>query len=127
MVTLDGARKTLADRRARYINLLTDGENRRRIDGVTSLELRKLLGIDAEFTKHLTSFNTRLGVMPGGGFVHAGSATLAESDLHRSVTIGFCSLDLGNAIVRHVDHRDRDGLTVVGKDARHADLATHKA
>jgi hypothetical protein len=26
--------------------------------------------------------------MPGGGFVHAGSATLAESDLHRSVTIG---------------------------------------
>jgi hypothetical protein len=42
-------------------------------------------------------------------------ATLSESDLDRGITIGVRSLDLGHAIVGHVDDRHRDSVAVVGE------------
>jgi hypothetical protein len=34
---------------------------------------------------------------------------------------------LRNAIVRHIEHSHRNGFAVIGKNARHADLASDKA
>src|SRR5690606_37527416 len=52
--------------------------------------------------------------------------TGAVSHLDRGVAVSFQRLDLGHAVVRHVQHSDRDGLAFLGKNAGHADLATHQ-
>jgi hypothetical protein len=35
--------------------------------------------------------------------------------------------DLGHTVVRHIEHGYRDAYAIVGKNARHADLAPNKA
>jgi hypothetical protein len=72
-------------------------------------------------------FDTGLGQMPGQGLVHARGAAFAESHLHDGVAVILRRFDLGNAIVRHIEHGYRDTYTIVGKNARHADLAPNKA
>jgi hypothetical protein len=59
--------------------------------------------------------------------VHAGSATLTESDLNSGVTVCFRSFDLRNTVVRHVEHGDRNRIPFIREDAHHSNLATEEA
>src|SRR3546814_10022583 len=64
--------------------------------------------------------------MPCLGLGNAGIATCAIGNLHSRITIGFWRLDLGNAVVRHVQYCHRDGLAFLGENTGHADFTPHK-
>src|SRR3546814_3493214 len=64
--------------------------------------------------------------MPGLRLGHAGCATGTVGYLHCRVTIDFWRLDLGNAVVRHVQYCHRDGLAFLGENPGHADFAPHE-
>src|SRR5690606_27572003 len=57
------------------------------------------------------------------GFSNAGGTTRTHSYLHSRVTIGFDILDLGDAVRINLNHRNRNGNTIIGKYASHTALA----
>jgi hypothetical protein len=126
VVALDGACETLTLGNACYIHHLARLEDFR-TDGSTSLVLGSHVGRNREFAHDLGSFDTRLGEMSGLRFVHAIVAARSEGELHRCVAVIVFGLDLGDAIVRHIQHSHRNGCTVLGKNAGHADLATDES
>src|SRR4051812_39946372 len=65
--------------------------------------------------------------MTGKRLAHATRTTLAERDLHGGIAVVLRRLDLGNAVVRHVEHGHRLRNAVIGEDARHADLAADQS
>jgi len=79
-------------------------------------------GVDREFLQALGGGHGLLGEVAGDGLRDAAGATGPVGDLHCAVAVGRSGLDLRDAVVRHVEHGDRHGLAVVGKDAGHAHL-----
>jgi hypothetical protein len=75
----------------------------------------------------MARLNTGLGEVTGQWLVDTRGATFAESHLDDGVAIILLRFDLGDPIVRHIEHGYRDTYAVVGKNARHADLAPNKA
>ena len=67
--------------------------------------------------------DTSLGELAGESLVDARGLLGAERDLNGVVAVGFNRLDTCNTVAGHVEHRDGNGHAVLGKDARHADLA----
>jgi len=124
-VTLDGASKTLTDRSTGYIDNLT---NREDFHGqlVASLQFSQLFSRNLEFNQTKTSLDTRLSEVTGFRLVHTIGLLYAKRNLDSCVAIGFRRLDLRDAVCGHVQHRYRDGCTIFGKDAGHADFATDK-
>jgi hypothetical protein len=80
-----------------------------------------------EFPENFTGFDASLGEMPRGRLANPAGATLTECHLNGSIAIRFRCLYLRDAIVRHIKHCHRDGRTIFGENARHADLASNKA
>jgi hypothetical protein len=72
-------------------------------------------------------FHRRLGEMPLRRLVDAVRAALAERDLDRDVAVLLGGPDLGDAVVRDVEHRHGLRDAVVGKDASHADFAADQS
>jgi hypothetical protein len=64
-----------------------------------------------------------LGVEPGQRLVDQRGALAASGDLQRTIAIDIRGAELGDAVGRRLDHRDRHRGTVIGKHARHAALA----
>src|SRR5208282_1228980 len=126
MVALDHASIALADRSAGNIDLLPDLEyiNTKR---AANLEVGEPLGQHTEFLQYRASLDASLGEMPGGGLVNAACTALAICNLYRAIAVGLGSFDLNHAIVRHVNHGHRNGITIVGKHARHADLPSNQS
>ena len=81
----------------------------------------------------ITALHDASGALTGFGkvtrfsLINTAGAALAKSHLNRGITVGFWRLDLRDAIIGHIEHCYRNGSTVFGKDARHADLASNKA
>jgi hypothetical protein len=75
----------------------------------------------------VTGFNACLGEMARSRLAHTTGAALPECHLDRGIAVNFRRFDLGHAIIRHVDNRNGDGIAVIGKQSRHADLATDKS
>src|SRR5690625_7984459 len=61
--------------------------------------------------------------MAGKGTTDAGGTTRPYGNLHSRVTIGFYILDLGDAIGGNLNHRNRNGNTIIGKYTSHTALA----
>ncbi|MPN45347.1 hypothetical protein SDC9_192914 [bioreactor metagenome] len=125
-MTLDSALEALTLSRPGHIDQLTSSKEGDR-DLVPRLQIGEVRRSHIELLEDVTGLNPRLGQMAGKRLDDAGSAALAESHLDRGIAVGFRGLDLGDAIVRHIKHRHRDGCTIVSKDASHADLAPDKA
>src|SRR6266446_4721337 len=126
MVTLDHAGKTLADGDALHVHLLPDLEDLD-ADLAADLQVGEVLGPGAEFAQRVAGFDTRLGEMPGEGFVDSAGAALAERHLDGCIAILLGALDLGHAVVGDVQDRHRLRESVVGEDPRHADLAADQS
>jgi len=75
----------------------------------------------------VTGLDRGAGEMAGCGFVDAGSAALAERDLHGAVAVRRAGLDLRHAVVGHIQHGHRQRVAVVGENAGHADLAADQS
>jgi hypothetical protein len=91
------------------------------------LEAGGHVGRDTEFLQDLTGFDTRLGEVAGFRLGHARGLAGAERDLDGDVAVGLVGLDLGDAVVGHVQHRHGNGVAVVREDAHHAHLATQQS
>ena len=126
MVALDAASKALTDRNAGDIDLLASFKNGCG-NGVTRLEAVERICCYREFFENARGLNTSLCQVTTQGFSHACRTTLAECNLNSGIAVRFGRLDLCDAIVRHIEHCDGDGSTILGKNARHADLASYKA
>jgi len=57
----------------------------------------------------------------------SGRTAAAIGELHSGVAVGVDGLDLGDAVIGHVEHGHGDGISVVREDAHHAYLATQQA
>ena len=90
-------------------------------DQIASLEIAFF---KTELPDTATSGNVSLGEVTCLSGSHARSTTLADSDLHCTVAIGFFSFELGDAIRLDLDDRDRNGDTFFGENAGHTALAT---
>ncbi len=126
VVALDRTGKTFADRGSAHINHLTRLKNCHG-NHIARLETVELFHINAEFFKNVAGFYTGLGMMSRYGFIYPTGTTFAKCHLHGGIAVDIRRLDLCDAIVRHIEHRNRNGSTVIGKDTRHADLASYKA
>src|SRR5690606_31421467 len=126
VVALDGAGKAFTDRRASDVNLLSRFEYAFHGHNRTGRKFGGFGGVETEFFEDATGFGAGLCVMPSLRLGHAGCATGAVGYLHSRVAIDFWRLDLGNAVVRHVQYGHRDGLAFLGENTGHADLAPHK-
>jgi hypothetical protein len=80
-----------------------------------------------KLSQNTASSHPSLGEMPGCGLVHTGCAPVTEGDLNGAVTVVFDGFDLSHAIIRHIKHCYGHRVTIVRKNAHHADLATQKA
>jgi hypothetical protein len=125
-VALDGAGEALADGRALDVDGLADGEQTHGQRG-TGLVLCGDFGGDAELAKHLAGQHTRLGQVAGLGLGDAGRLARAECHLDGAIAVNAFGLDLGDAVVGHVEHGHGNGITVVREDAHHAHLATQQS
>ena len=114
-----------AFRRPRHVDQLPDLEGIDS-DNPTDFDIGKLFGSYRKFPQQFAGFDTRFGEVPRLGLRHAACAALAERDLHGRVSIRLGTFYLRHAIVGDVKHRHRHGAAVVGKNARHAKLATYK-
>ena len=114
MVARDHAGKAATLGRAGNVDELSDRE---RLDahGFADLERGKFFRGDRKFLEQLARLDPGLGQMPGLRLVDAARTALAVGHLDRGVAIRFQRLDLRDAVVRHVEHRHRDGGAVFGK------------
>ena len=126
VVTLDDAGKALADGGAAHVHLLADLEDAD-ADGGAWLERSRLLLGHAEFPEYRACFRAGFGEVTGHRLGDAARAPLAESHLHRGITVRRRCLDLRHAIVGHVHDRDRDGIALVGEQPGHADFAADQS
>ncbi len=126
VVSFDDAGKALADGHALHVDLLAHLEQ---LDAelAAELEARELVRLGAELAQRAAGLDRRLGEMASERLLHAAGAALAESDLHGGIAVLLRGLDLGDAVVRHVEHRHRLHVAVVGEDSRHADLAADQS
>src|SRR5690606_28443129 len=122
VVTLDRAGKALTDGGARNVDLLAGFEQGFHGNDGARGEFGQTGRIQAEFFQDAAGFSAGFGVVAGLRLGHTRGTTGAISHLDRGVTVGFQRLDLGHAVVRHVQHGHRDGFTFLGKNAGHADL-----
>ncbi len=90
-------------------------------DRVASLELAFF---KTELPDTATSGNVCFGEVTRLSCGHARGATLADSDLHCTVAIGFFGFELGDAIRFDLNDRDRNGDTFFGENAGHAAFTT---
>ncbi|MNN45166.1 hypothetical protein D3C81_1594860 [compost metagenome] len=126
VVTLDGTGEAFTNGRARHVDLLAGFEHGFHGDHGTGRKFSGASGIKAEFFEDATGFSAGFGVVARLRLSHTRGTTSAISHLDRGVAVGFQRLNLGHAVVRHVQHGHRDGFTFLGKNAGHADLATHQ-
>src|SRR5690606_27517604 len=127
VVALDGAGEALALGRARDVDLLALAEHLGLELGARG-EVAEFVGrIEAELPQDAPGFDARLGEVARLRLGHAVGTAHAVGHLHRYVAVGLDGLDLGDAVVRHVEHRHGNRLAIVREDAHHADLASHKA
>ena len=126
VMTLDCAGKTLTDCCTRNVNFLTFGEH---IDGksLTDFHFADLVFFNMEFFEHGACFDTSFFKLAFKRLAHTRRLLGAEGDLHCIVAVSLNRFYLCNAVVRHFEHGYRNGNTIFGKDARHADLATDEA
>jgi hypothetical protein len=124
-VALDRAGEALADRSALHVDELAHGEHAHR-DLRARLVSGGHIGGDAELADHFAGDDARLGQMAGGRLADARGLLLAEDDLDGAVAIGLGRLDLGDTVVRDVEHGDRDRVAVIGEDAHHPHLAAQE-
>ncbi len=89
-------------------------------------ELRALAVGEAELDQRGARLDLRLAVVAGERPADPRGLAVAYGDLHRAVTVGFRSLDLGDAVGQRLDHGDRDRFAGVREDARHAALAANE-
>ena len=87
------------------------------------MRLAEPVGGDAELAQHAAGFDAGLGEMARLGLVTRLARRLPNATCTADVAVASGGLDLGDAVVRHVDHGHRDGIAIVGEDAGHADLA----
>ena len=120
-MTLDGACETLTDGGAGHVDLLAGREHVGAENGA-GLEFGNLVFVDMELFQRSSCFNTSLSKLAGERLVDARGLLGAERDLNSIVAVGFNRLDAGNTVAGHVEHRHGNGLAVLFKDARHADL-----
>ena len=74
----------------------------------------------------LARLHTGLGEMTRFCFVDAAVAAAAIGELHGRIAVDFRRAHLRDAIVGHFQHRHRNGRTVLGENAGHADLAANE-
>jgi hypothetical protein len=77
-----------------------------------------------KFAHHTPCGNASLREMTCSGFGHTRGAPVAERDLHSAVAVILNGFDLSHAIIRHIEHSYGHRITVIRKNAHHADLAT---
>ena len=77
-------------------------------------------------TSELPGLDLGLAVVAGQRPADAEGLRLPNGDLHCAIAVGFRRLDLGDAVRQSLDHRHRDRLAGVRKDARHAALAANE-
>src|SRR5450631_3500465 len=121
IVTLDHTRETLPLGGAGHIDLLAHLENFHG-NGAADLEIAERIGSDGKFFQDCPCFDTCLCKVTSLRFCNARCTALAKGHLHGRIAVVVGGLDLSDAIVRHVQHRNRDGCAVVSKDASHANL-----
>ena len=109
VVALDDARETLALGRAGHVDQLADLERCRRRSTSPALKLGELVGVTVNSFSTSPASTPALARWPACGLGHARGAALAEGDLHGGIAVGVRRLDLGDAIVGHVQHRHRNG------------------
>src|SRR3954466_12251891 len=127
VVAADYAGEALAERHALHVDSLPGLEDYADVELGAGLEVRQLLRLGAEFAQRMARLDARLGEMTGQRLLDARRAALAERHLHGGIAVGLRGLDLGDAVVRHVDHRHGQRRAVLGKDACHADLAADQS
>ena len=66
---------------------------------------RRLSAVDAEFLDDFAGFDTRLGEVAGFRLGDARCLARTERHLQGAVAVGLCGLDLGHAVVGHIEHR----------------------
>jgi hypothetical protein len=118
--------KTFAYRGTRNINHLPRSKYRGSYY-VAGLKCGQLIYGNLEFSRYLTSLDTRFCEMASSCFSDSTCSTSAERNLKGRVAIDLRCLDLCDAIIRHIQHGYWDGRAIVSKHARHADLASYKA
>ena len=126
VVALDRAGEALADRRALHVDELADGE-----DADRHLRARLVLGGDVSATRNSCTISPAttpaLARWPASGLETREAFLSPNDDLEGGVAVGRGGLDLGDAVVRHVEDGDGDGVSVVGEDAHHPHLAAQEA
>jgi hypothetical protein len=125
-VTADHAREAAALGRARDVDELADRE-RRGADRRADLELRERLGATGNSRSSSPASTPGFRQVAGLRLRHARCAPFSVRDLDGRIAVGLRGLDLRDAVVGHVEHRHRNGLAVIGEDARHADLPADKS
>src|SRR5690606_31360728 len=127
VVALDGAGKAFTNRCASDIYLLTCFEDAFNGHDSAGCKFSGFGGIETEFFQNAAGFNAGFGVVPCLRLGHARGATCTVGKLHSRITISFWRLDLGNAVVRHVQHGHRDGLAFLGENTGHANFTPHES
>src|SRR5207245_11036688 len=119
MMAPDDAGKALPLRHAGNVHRLSYLED---VDADFSadLEIFQLAFRHAELAQDVTGLDRGTGEMAGSGLVDAGSAALAERDLHGAVAVGRARLDLRSAVVGHGNRHRREAVGDVGHKARKA-------
>ena len=103
-----------------YINQLTSGEDFS-VDQIASLVVAVF---KTELHNSTTSCNVCFSEVTCLSSSHARSTTLADSDLHCTIAIGFFSFELGDAIRFDLNDRDRNGDTFFGENTGHTAFTT---
>ena len=126
VVALDRASETFTDSGTGNVNLLTSFEHAFNSDHATRREFSCASRIETKFFKDTSGFYTSFGIVSGLRLGYSGGAACTVSNLNGGVAVRLKRLNLGDAVVRHVEHCYRDGLAIISKNARHADLAAHQ-
>ena len=115
VVAFDGASEALADGGALHINLLPNCKHLADRHRRTSAELSRNIGRHTKFLDDFASFYTGFGQMSGGRLADSRGLSLTERHLQGDIAIILLGFDLGHAVVRYIQHRDRDCVPLVGE------------
>jgi hypothetical protein len=126
MMALDRTSKSFTNGRTGYIDFLANRKygNANRI---ARFDFSSACLIDLELGQRYGCLYSSLREMAGSWLAYPRYPTRAECYLNCCVAIISRRLDLSNAIIRHIEHGHRDSTAILGKYARHADLASYKA
>src|SRR5699024_9738579 len=87
----------------------------------------KLVSVQTKFPQTFASLDTCLCIVPGQRAGDQRRTLAAASNLNGRIAVRFLFADLRDPVGADLDHRHRNGVTLLGENAGHATLASYQS